>query len=171
MSFRSLIILVLFIQGKNKGKTNNRKFTKVYEYLAISAGGDKSCDATYWMTINIFSDFNKNLTETMENCTQVIANVAAMSPPLEEPNVTKELDLIYTDCANSFIGYLMEVVTVVSDMLHVDPNEMLDIITGGVRTSMTVPLKCIGNELTSMFPDIMNANGELATKIDLITHP
>lgn len=93
------------------------------------------------------------------------------NPSVSKADLEKGLNELSADCSNAFTGFLVEVVTVIDDLLvGVGSSELLDIITGGVRTQMTAELRCIGNELTSLFPNIMIADAEIRTKINSIIH-
>lgn len=84
-----------------------------------------------------------------------------------------EIDLnnVYDDCSNSFIGFLLEITEKMGDLLGIDSNNLLDIVTGGARVPIALPLKCIANELTSLFPNVMIADSEINAKVYLVIHP
>lgn len=77
---------------------------------------------------------------------------------------------IETDCADTFIGYLMEVLGSIDDTTGVESTKVLDVMSADVRQEVGMPLRCVVNELTSMFPSITNANGEINAKIKSIVH-
>jgi hypothetical protein len=118
--------------------------------------------------MSVFVEFFQNVTFTEKECVQRIDDALLMMLP--QKILVSTLKEIQIDCSDVFIGYLMEVVQSIDQTMGVEPNELLDIIVGGVRLPVDMPLKCVANELTSMFPSIMIANGEISTKVDLIVH-
>lgn len=90
---------------------------------------------------------------------------------VESSKSDTESKAIYTECSNAFVGFLLEVVTRLNELTGIDSSKILDIATAGVRLPIDVPLKCIGTELTSMFPEILKANSDIQAKIDSMNTP
>jgi hypothetical protein len=114
----------------------------------------------------LFGEFFENVTTTQRACVQAVED--AQGEERETKNLEKKLSEIKNDCFDSFTGYLMEVVVSIDETIGVEQKEVLDIIVGGVRLPVDMPMKCVANELTSMFPSIMIANGEIETHINMI---
>lgn len=55
-------------------------------------------------------------------------------------------------------------------LLHQTSDKLFDVIYGGPRRPAKYPLICIKNELTSAYPNIQIANGEIITEIDMIIY-
>lgn len=150
----------------------------------VSAGGDESCDATYILTLPIWEVYSVNLTEHKKFCIQKVSNVSNTASSMNETQVEDEFSLIYSvrspinvllfnfyyyeltqDCYDAFIGYVLEAVTEISDAMTEDPEKIIDIIFAGVRLPTDWPMKCIANELTSMFPAIIHHLDEVVETI------
>lgn len=116
----------------------------------------------------LFGEFFQNVSLTEKECLQKIEDSTAIMMPKQDLEV--KLKDIETECYDSFIGFMMEVVTTIDETMGISPDTLIDIIVGGVRVPVELPLKCVANELTSMFPTIMISNGEISTKVNLITH-
>ena len=114
----------------------------------------------------LFGEFSENVTFTQRECIQKVEDTTLL-----EKNRTalgEKFTEIRIDCMDSFTGYLMEVVNSIDETIGYEPKYLLDIIVGGVRMPVDMPMKCVANELTSMFPSIMIANGEIETKVNSI---
>lgn len=114
----------------------------------------------------VFGEFFENVTATQKNCVQLAEDAQAIER--ERKELLTRLDEIKSDCFDSFQGFLMEVVIFIDENIGVEAKDLIDIITSGVRQPVDMPLKCVANELTSLFPSIMIANGEIETKVNMI---
>lgn len=133
---------------------------------AVSAGGDDSCDTPYELTIPVFNQFNVNVTATLDDClTRIDDFNVAYSLSLSHDDLVQGLRDINIDCHNQFNGYLLDFVSELVILLGASSSDMFDIIHNGPRSQMNYPLICIANELTSAFPNIMIATGEITTAI------
>lgn len=137
-------------------------------FTAIYAGGDESCDRTYRIVMPVFGEFFENVTFSQKECIQKVEDSTSIMMPKDQ--LKSKLQEIQIDCSDTFVGYLMEVVTTIDETMGIEPNILLDIIVAGVRFPVDMPLKCVANELTSMFPSIMIADGEISSKIHQIVH-
>lgn len=96
----------------------------------------------------LFGEFFDNVTYTQNYCVQRVEDSSVMMLP--RPELEARLKGIESDCNDDFTGYLMEVVTSIDETMGIPPSVMIDIIVGGVRLPIDMPLKCVANELTSM---------------------
>lgn len=179
-----LLVLVALVSGKlcelffpSTGVDKSRRqflliiFFPRIPLTAISAGGDVACDATVTQTLPLFSEFNFNLTSTQAECEDQISVLNETQSSMTPDQLEISLGAVYDGCSNSFIGFLLEITDKMGDLLSIDSNNLLDIVTGGARVPASLPLKCIANELTSLFPNVMVADAKLNEKVYLVIHP
>lgn len=129
----------------------------------MSAGGDENCDATNLLAMPTFATFSSNLTQAQADCNGLIDEY---STNLNVTEMQSGLNDGYRNCYDSFLGFMIQVLTEISESLGVDPNDLLNIMVGGARIPTSFPLNCIANELTSVFPSIMEVSGDLQARIN-----
>lgn len=132
----------------------------------VSAGGDIPCDAFFETASPIFIQFNANISSTLIFCNDQVEGYTLKNTSLSSADIEAGLQAIAEVCSSSFIGFLLEVTQRLSDLTGIDSSQILNIATGGIQLPIDPPLKCIGTELTSIFPDIMQANADIQATID-----
>lgn len=113
----------------------------------------------------IFSECDKHRQECFERV-DVYKQI-----PLSQEDLERELMIVDRDCYETFIGYLAQVITELSNVLGVETNELLDYAVGGVTIPTDFPIRCIANELTSIYPNLMTAHLDVTHRVDSILHP
>ena len=126
-----------------------------------------SCGEINQVTRPVFLEFNTNLTATLEKCKDDRKEFQDNNPMLDENDLNKGLQNISLRCSDMFIGFLVEVVQRIEEVIVTNSDELLNIITGGIRDNTNPLLKCIASDLETVFINITVADEELGTKVNL----
>jgi hypothetical protein len=143
-------------------KTYSQPFTVAH------AGGDASCDAIIALTQPTFQEFNWNLTQTTSECKQQIDDFGTTIGSLSPAEANSGIQAIYTSCSNDILGFLVETVSIVGELIGADPNKLLDIATGITNLPVPLPQQCVAYDLIFLFTQMVDVDTEFTAKIDAL---
>lgn len=119
------------------------------------------------MTIPVWDKFNVNITVVLDECLKQIDDFnLAYRSSLSHSEFEDGLYEINVECNVQFNFYLTQFVTQLEILLGATSTSIFDVIFSSPRKPAKYPLSCIKNELTSSYPNIMIANGEIAGVLD-----